>query len=92
MIREFLTSFGVKVLVQEEEEPKRGQPGYVANQNVGGPRLREEKGRLLDPQEHGCHCQVEHSAEFQLATKFICVKKTNLPGSPSQSPAPSGPS
>lgn len=87
-----LTYFGVKVLVQEEEEPKCGQPGHVGNQDMCAPRQRKEEGRLLDPQEHGCHCQAEHSAEFHQAAIFRDMKDTNLPGSRRQTPPPSGPS
>lgn len=90
LLEGFLTSFGIKVLVQEEEEPECGHPGHVSNQNMCGPRLRKKKGRLSDPQEHGCHCQAEHSAELHQTELFISMKTTNLPGSQRQTPRPSG--
>lgn len=51
----FHTFWDVKVLVHQEEDPKYGQPGDVANQNMRCPWLGEEQWWLTRPQEHGCH-------------------------------------
>ncbi|CAF87259.1 unnamed protein product [Tetraodon nigroviridis] len=44
-----------------------------------GPRLRKEKGRLPDPQEQGCHCQMERNTEFHQAALFIYLREEHQP-------------
>lgn len=84
----FLTFRLVVVFVDEEEEPERGQPRHVADQNVRRPRWGEQQRRLLRTQEHGRHCgrtEGERSVTLhsQAEEEHVCLllEKTS-PDSP----------
>lgn len=85
LIHQTFTSFDTNVLVHEEEDPQRSQPGHIANQNVRGPRLGEQERRLFHPHKHGGNCsqtwRVDLTADSHcVSDPYVSIGTTDVPG------------